>query len=233
MTNQSIFHFNASAEVRVILRDGQPWFVAKDVCDILGLINTSRAVGTLDDDERSNFKLGRQGKTNIINESGLYALIFKSRKAQAKTFRKWVTNEVLPSIRQTGRYTAPVKTRYATARQRLPIKRQVDYIANIYFRKSDSAKHAIYTILREELKLDVFSHITPAQLPIAETILKVIEGYTKLYLESVQIFEEVYIKRGLRGEHPGGGIMLHIDEHTFTGFRKAMHGEQLQLMETR
>ena len=63
------------------------------------------AIESLDDDERSKYSLGRQGEVNIINESGLYALVFKSRKPEAKAFRKWVTSEVLPTIRKTGQYT--------------------------------------------------------------------------------------------------------------------------------
>jgi len=90
--------------VRVVLQSGQSWFVAVDVCRVLELTNPTMVLEQLEADERAKFYLGRQGETNIINESGLYALIFKSRKAKAKEFRKWVTSEVLPAIRRTGRY---------------------------------------------------------------------------------------------------------------------------------
>ncbi len=83
----------------------EPWFVAKDVCDILGLNNVTKALSPLDDDERSNFKLRRQGKTNIISESGLYALIFKSRKPGDRKFQKWVTSEVPPAVRKIESYS--------------------------------------------------------------------------------------------------------------------------------
>jgi prophage antirepressor-like protein len=83
---------------------GEPWFVAKDICESLDIKNTTQALQNLDDDERSIFNIGRQGKTNIINESGLYSLIIQSRKPEAKAFRKWVTSEVLPSIRKYGVY---------------------------------------------------------------------------------------------------------------------------------
>lgn len=85
---------------------GEPWFVAKDVCAILEISNPSDALKRLDDDERSRFNLGRQGETNIISEPGLYRLVMKSRKPEAKEFQRWVTHEVLPSIRKHGGYMA-------------------------------------------------------------------------------------------------------------------------------
>ncbi len=92
-------------EIRTMLdRDGNPWFVAKDVCDILGLTNPTMAIQALDDDERAKSDLGRQGETNLISESGLFTLIVRSDKPEAKPFRKWVTSEVLPSIRKHGFY---------------------------------------------------------------------------------------------------------------------------------
>lgn len=111
MNDIQVFDFEDNA-VRVIEKDGEPWFVAADVCRVLELSNPSMVVDGLDDDERAKFNLGRSangggGETNIINESGLYNLIFRSRKPEAKKFRKWVTAEVLPSIRKTGAYIAP------------------------------------------------------------------------------------------------------------------------------
>jgi prophage antirepressor-like protein len=79
--------------------------VAKDVCEVLGHSNPTSALQVLDDDERSKKSLGRQGETNIISESGLYTLILRSNKPKAKQFRKWVTSEVIPTIRKTGSYT--------------------------------------------------------------------------------------------------------------------------------
>ncbi len=98
-----IFKFG-NTDIRIVMRDEQPWWIAKDVCDVLGHTNPTVALDGLDNDERSKFFLGRQGEANIINESGLYALILRSNKPRAKKFRKWVTSEVLPSLRQTGRY---------------------------------------------------------------------------------------------------------------------------------
>lgn len=93
-----------SHDVRTIEKDGEPWWVLSDVCKVLELSNPSKVAQRLDEDERSNFELGRQGAATIINESGLYNVILRSDKPQAKPFRKWVTSEVLPTIRKHGAY---------------------------------------------------------------------------------------------------------------------------------
>ena len=103
------FNFEQHA-VRVVTRDGEPWFVAADVCAVLAVGNTSDAVRRLDDDEKgvdTIDTLGGRQEVGTINESGLYALILTSRKPEAKRFKKWVTGEVLPSIRRTGGYGLP------------------------------------------------------------------------------------------------------------------------------
>ncbi|WP_375699064.1 BRO family protein [Pseudophaeobacter sp. TrK17] len=108
------FDFNTK-QVRVVSRDGSPWFVAKDVCDVLGIVNPSRAVASLDEDERGTVPGSKLHSAEVsapnrglitVSESGLYALIFQSRKAEAKAFRKWVTSTVLPAICKTGSYVA-------------------------------------------------------------------------------------------------------------------------------
>ena len=90
--------------------DGEPWFVAKDVCDILGVQNVTQSMQQLEDFERSMFNIGRQGEANIISESGFYTLVLRSRKPIAKPFRLWVTTEVLPTIRKTGKYEMTKET---------------------------------------------------------------------------------------------------------------------------
>ena len=98
--------------MRTLTRNGEPWFVAADVCDALGLTNPTMAVENLDEDERMTLSLteghsGQRGgarSLNIISESGVYALIFRSNKPEARAFRKWITAEVLPAIRKTGGY---------------------------------------------------------------------------------------------------------------------------------
>lgn len=98
------FDFRGASLRTLTDKAGEPWFVAKDVCDILGHSNVSMALDRLDDDERSKFNLGRQGETNIVNEAGLYVLVLGSRKPEAHEFKRWVTHEVLPQIRRTGGY---------------------------------------------------------------------------------------------------------------------------------
>lgn len=100
------FDFRGAALRTLTDEAGEPWFVAKDVCAILEISNPSDALKRLDDDERSRFNLGRQGETNIVNEAGLYVLVLGSRKPEAHEFKRWVTHEVLPSIRKHGGYMA-------------------------------------------------------------------------------------------------------------------------------
>ena len=100
---------NTDWKVRVVMRDGEPWFVAKDVCECLDLGNPSQAIARLEDDERwliSNEALRANGETAVVSEPGLYSLVLGSRKPEAKAFKRWVTHEVLPSIRKTGKYEA-------------------------------------------------------------------------------------------------------------------------------
>lgn len=110
MNNLQIFKNEEFGEVRVIEKDGQPWFVASDICKVLALQNATQALYRLDDDERSMFNIGRQGEANIVNEYGLYNLILASRKPEAKKFKRWVTHEVIPSIRKNGGYIANQET---------------------------------------------------------------------------------------------------------------------------
>lgn len=92
-------------DVRIILQNNEPWFVAKDVCDCLEHTNTTMALQRLDADERAKLNLGRQGETNIVNEYGLYSLVLSSRKPEAKIFKRWITHDVLPALRKTGSYS--------------------------------------------------------------------------------------------------------------------------------
>ena len=112
-----VFNYG-SEEVRAVIRDGEPWFVAKDVCMILEHSDTSMAVKRLDEDEKltqTMFVSGQNRKTWLVNEPGLYSLILTSRKPEARAFKRWVTHEVLPSIRKTGGYQADVPRTFAEA----------------------------------------------------------------------------------------------------------------------
>lgn len=109
MNDMQIFTYN-STEVRTVEMNGEPWFVLKDVCEVLGISHITDTAKRMDEDEVGQTEvtdsMGRKQSTYIINESGLYNVILRSDKPEAKPFRKWVTSEVLPSIRKHGGYIA-------------------------------------------------------------------------------------------------------------------------------
>ncbi|WP_454199508.1 BRO family protein [Nocardia sp. Marseille-Q1738] len=102
------------ATVRTVVIDGEPWFVARDICNILGLPNLSMAMQRLADDEKGVNRIDTPGgpqEMAVVSESGMYALVLRSDKPEAARFRRWITTEVLPTIRKTGGYnTAPALT---------------------------------------------------------------------------------------------------------------------------
>lgn len=104
-----IFENEAFGKVRTLNLNGEPWFVAVDVCSVLDLSNPTIAVSRLDEDERAKFNLGRQGDATIVNEPGLYTLVLGSRKPEAKAFKRWITHEVIPAIRKHGVYITDEK----------------------------------------------------------------------------------------------------------------------------
>ena len=135
MHELTVFENEAFGDVRVLDRDGEPWFVAKDVCSCLELGNVGQALSYLDDDEKSSIdpniitadvgfdammkdahtpmrsvipEAGRGGRPlSLVSEPGLYSLILRSRKPEAKAFKRWVTHDVIPSIRKRGLYATP------------------------------------------------------------------------------------------------------------------------------
>lgn len=165
MSSIQVFKYGNS-QIRTVLIDGEVWLVAKDVCDVLGLSNPTEALRALDDDEKmtvansdghSGMTLrdseGHSGKRGgaqfftVINEAGLYKLTFKSRKPEAKKFTRWVTHEVLPSIRSTGSYsvnqeaeTHPAVRQEADNTPRLPAHSGVIKAAERITRKAFKCK---------------------------------------------------------------------------------------------
>lgn len=109
MDNIEIYTHEQFGEIRTLTVGDEVWFVASDICNALDISNTSQAVSRLDSDERSMFNIGRQGTANCVNEYGIYNLILASRKPEAKTFKRWITHDVLPDIRQHGVYMTPAK----------------------------------------------------------------------------------------------------------------------------
>lgn len=115
MQELQVFQNMELGDVRVLNRDGEPWFVAADVCKALEISNSRDAVARLDDDEKaavgltdtSSNGVTQKREMSIVNEPGLYTLVLGSRKPQAKAFKRWITHEVIPAIRKTGAYGTP------------------------------------------------------------------------------------------------------------------------------
>ncbi|MDY2648764.1 MAG: Bro-N domain-containing protein [Pyramidobacter porci] len=109
MNELTIFEY-AKKPVRTVMKGVEPWFVAKDVCDVLGLMNSREALSSLDEDEKgvsNTDTLGGKQEIAVVSEPGLYKLIFRSRKDTAKAFTRWVTHEVLPALRRGETVSAP------------------------------------------------------------------------------------------------------------------------------
>ncbi len=105
-----VFEYHGGQRVRTVEKDGEIWFVAKDVCDALEIVDSSSTLRQLDDDEKGPHTIltpGGNQEMMCINEPGLYSVILKSRKPEAKAFKRWITHDVLPSIRKKGGYLLP------------------------------------------------------------------------------------------------------------------------------
>ena len=112
MNDMKIFENSEFGAVRVVDVNGEPWFVAKDVCECLELGNPRTSIALLDEDEKGVHTMdtpGGQQEMSIVSEAGLYSLILRSRKPEAKAFKRWITHEVLPAIRKHGGYLTPGK----------------------------------------------------------------------------------------------------------------------------
>ncbi|EPC46359.1 prophage antirepressor [Lacticaseibacillus paracasei subsp. paracasei Lpp219] len=144
MNELQLFQFEDN-QIRTVSSNGIIWFAAVDVTDALGIKNPSDAIKPLDEDERTRFNLGRQGSANFISEPGLYKLIGASRKPAAKRFNRWVTHEVLPSIRKHGAYMTPETIEKAIYNP--------DFIINLATKlKDEQAKTAALTADNETMK---------------------------------------------------------------------------------
>lgn len=162
----SIVQFSfESSSIRTLGDAISPLFVAADVAAILGYGSTKDATRILDDDEKQTVSIdtngGKQSMT-AVTESGLYAMILKSRRPEAKRFRKWVTSEVLPAIRKTGRYEAP-KPEYITIEHRWAIQKAVGRKA----RGQSVHYQTVYRALKDRFKVEKYTHILEADFDAA------------------------------------------------------------------
>ena len=183
----STFNFE-NQSIRALVINNEPWFVAKDLCDTLGITNPSKAILNLDDDEKmistdSNLKLGSAGNgaqsLALVSESGMYTLILRCRDAVKKgsvphRFRKWVTSEVLPQIRKTGSYS---KT---TVDQRTGLRNAVNMLVS----KKGLIYSDAYHLIHQRFNVESIEDLTLEQLPQA------VEYVHKIVLEGELIIEE-------------------------------------------
>lgn len=174
MNNLQIFDSPDFGQIRTIQQNGEPWFVGKDVADILGYQNGSRDVNRhVDEDDRQNYQNGtfesNRGLT-IINESGLYSLILSSKMPKAKEFKRWVTSEVIPAIRKTGKYEAmaqavPINDEPATDFTQLEFDQRIRIAAIIA-----SCRRERLPLVAKVLSLDLeeMTPLMPAHITEAE-----------------------------------------------------------------
>lgn len=180
---------------------GEPWFVAKDVCDALGLDNITWALNGLDDDELTLEKLNAGGQTRemkLISESGLYTLIIRSNKPQAKPFRRWVTHEVLPSIRKTGSYSRSSKSnsdpRDLVGKNILKACRIIESELRVCKRLGinlTTARHRAVVSARQATGID-YAQLLPA-VPLRDPVFDFLEDSCELgdagyYVESSELY---------------------------------------------
>ena len=184
MSNQSqlsTYNFE-SHTIRTLAINNEPWFIAKDVCDAIGIDNNRKALLALDEDEKGvtlSNTLGGKQEMNIISESGMYTLILRCRDAVKKgsiphRFRKWVTSEVLPQIRKTGSYS---KT---TVDQRTGLRNAVNMLVS----KKGLIYSDAYHLIHHRFNVESIEDLTLEQLPQA------VEYIHKIVLEGELIIEE-------------------------------------------
>lgn len=218
MNALSVFSFQENHPVRVVLVNGEPWFVAVDVCKALGLTNPTKSVSALDEDEKqlfsgdSNFKLGSAGKGAqsliILNESGLYTLILRCRDAvkqgtTAWRFRKWVTNEVLPAIRKSGEYNyvEPMPKSAGEPldwRQLEELRGLVNDIAQS-FRYHNAWKSGVWLALRRACRTPSPDKIMVDDLPAIAAELRRILTAAEAALDNMRAYERAFLREVVRG----------------------------------
>lgn len=209
------FTFHNEYNVRIIDLDGELWFVASDVASALDYRMASDMTRFLDDDEKGTHNLrtpsGSQDLT-IINESGLYSAILKSRKPEAKKFKKWVTSEVLPSIRKTGKYEVPkpiTPRNYINNNDMLNIKRLIWCCAG-HLNQKQSVSSAIWYSLRNVTGVPSPAKFEVEHLPILAQEFNRILSIIEPYLKARYACEEAIIKRLLRDREDSQSLLAKL-----------------------
>ena len=204
----SIYAFH-SHSVRIVMRDGEPWFVATDVASALGYSSPKDAAEHLDADEKGSATTRTPGgdqKVTVINESGLYALVLRSRKPEARKFAKWVTSEVLPSIRKTGRYEKP--GREMTVNEM--VEKMTRQVSEPNGHPALLFMPLVNAVLKKSgLNLAVTTGAASDFLPEAQAteITERLDRLSQLFHPLSQPFSDVMgVMRALRGLHPKLGM---------------------------
>ena len=200
---QVFYNESENVSIRTKVIAGEPWFVGKDVCNLLGLVNHKKSLQALDDDERRGVTIsdpiGRNQQVNCINESGLYHLIFISRKPEAKAIRRWVTGTVLPSIRRTGSYTVGGQQE---GHKRLPLPKFRPYFKEWkerltpYIRRNELGKTAVAERVTLEHVMKVWAG-TSVSRRVAERITAIAMQNRKdgiIYPEEKPLYEQLCIE---------------------------------------
>jgi len=216
-----IFENNQFGKIRTSLVNNEPIFYAKDICNVLGYSNASKALSDhVDEDDRYNESLERGGSITMITESGLYSLILRSNKPEAKPFKKWITSEVLPSIRKSGGYmtSIPEETPEETMARALMIAQNT-----IERTKQENERLR----MQSQLQADELHKVAP-KAKYYDTVLQSTETYatTRIAMEigmsaialnnklrSMRVQRRVDGQWVLYAEHAGKG---YVKPHTFT-----------------
>ncbi len=255
-TAPTVFQFQESTQLRVVTIDGEPWFVAADVCAALELGNVTKALLRLDDDETTLISIqGRtptggeiEQQTNAINESGLYSLILGSRKPEAKPFKKWVTSEVLPAIRKTGRYIHPTATAQPQADERFTgndtanVSRVVWCISH-WFHYEGAWVQGVWLELRKATNTPSPQRFRVADLPLIAAELRRLWAVSRAASAFIREAENQFLKRAIRkGENIETLIAeqralldaaLQDDVATFNGVLQRWDEQELQQITSR
>lgn len=200
-----VFQFKQQQDVRAVLIDGEPWFVAGDVSDALGYRDAHNMVRILDDDEKGTHNMSTPSGSQemlVINESGLYSAILRSRKPEAKAFKKWVTAEVLPAIRKHGMYLhAPAMRPSLTKEHWQKIDQQMHRMLTPWA-FGHASKNWIYNHMRVVFQVARFEDVPADQFDVVMQLLKSKEQACSEYVSMLLALREWFEKEVLGGTHP-------------------------------
>lgn len=188
MNDITFFNYHGK-DIRTVEENNEFWWLLKDVCNVLELSNPRVVIERLDEDERRKFDLPRQGDTWFVSESGLYSVILRSEKPQAKPFRRWITHEVLPSIRKFGGYrlsTVPIPSSKSWCGENVML---VSDIAEYLGTSNDGARTYIKNHLRDGLDYFLLKGVSLKRFKYENPFLKSSSSSTLMLIKSSAFYE--------------------------------------------